>query len=157
MDAILNTLKDFISNYLLISAISGWLAAQIIKLFTGMYAQGTMSVRKVLFSNGGMPSSHTASVMALTTAALLKEGIGSSLFAICAILSMIVINDAVGVRYETGKQAAVLNKITKQLFKGDGEHKNSALKELVGHTPMQVLMGVLLGIGVAIALYFAMV
>ena len=76
MDAILNALKDFIGNYMLISAISGWLAAQIIKLFTGMYAQGTLSVRKVLFSNGGMPSSHTASVISLATAAFMKEGVG---------------------------------------------------------------------------------
>ncbi len=157
MEAILDVLKDFIRNYLLISAISGWLVAQIIKLFTGMYQQGTMSLRKVLFSNGGMPSSHVASVISLATAACLKDGVGSSTFAISAILAMIVINDAVGVRYETGKQAVLLNKIAKKLFSGDGEQKHVALKELVGHTPLQVAMGALLGIGVGIALYFVMV
>lgn len=156
MDAILDALSNFINNYMLISAISGWLVAQIIKIFTGMYTQGSISLRKLLFSNGGMPSSHVASVVSLTTAALILHGVGSSLFAICAILSVIVMNDASGVRYETGKQAVLLNKIAKELFSHDSEHKNHALKELVGHTPLQVFMGFLLGIGVAIALSFIM-
>lgn len=156
MDVILDFLKDLIGNYMLICAMCGWIVAQIIKIFTGMYEQGTMSIRKVLFSNGGMPSSHTASVIGLTTAALLQHGVGSSVFAICAILSIIVVNDAVGVRYETGKQAVLLNKITKKLFSGAPEHKHGLLKELVGHTPLQVFMGAILGIGVAIALYFIM-
>lgn len=156
MDDILKLLEDFFGNYMLMSAISGWLVAQIIKIFTGMYEQGTMSIRKVLFSNGGMPSSHTASVMALVTAAFIQHGVASPIFAVCAILSVIVINDAVGVRYETGKQAVLLNKITKKIFSGDGEHKHNILKELVGHTPLQAMMGALLGIGVAIAMYFIM-
>ena len=85
-----------------------------------------------------------------------QHGVGSPIFAVCAILAVIVINDAVGVRYETGKQAVLLNKITKKIFSGDGEHKHNILKELVGHTPLQAIMGALLGVGVAIAMYFIM-
>ena len=154
MNAVLNGFKDFFTNYLLVSAMIGWLIAQIIKIFTGLYQNKNMSLVKILFSTGGMPSSHSATVLALTTAAGLQEGFGSPAFAICAILSMVVMIDASGVRYETGKQAVLLNKITKEIFSGKPELMNSGLKELVGHTPFQVVMGALLGIGVGVALFF---
>ena len=115
-----------------------------------------MSLKNILFSTGGMPSSHSATVLALTIAAALEYGLGSSAFAICAILSMVVMIDASGVRYETGKQAVLLNKITREIFSGDPELMNSGLKELVGHTPLQVAMGALLGAVVGIAMYFVM-
>ena len=154
MNAVLNGFKYFFTNYLLVSAMIGWLIAQIIKIFTGLYQNKNMSLVKILFSTGGMPSSHSATVLALTTAAGLQEGFGSPAFAICAILSMVVMIDASGVRYETGKQAVLLNKITKEIFSGKPELMNSGLKELVGHTPFQVVMGALLGIGVGVALFF---
>lgn len=156
MDAFVNALKDFFENYMLISAMIAWFLAQIIKIFTGLYKDGRMSIRNVLFSTGGMPSSHSATVLAMTTAAALERGFGSSAFAICAILSMVVMIDASGVRYETGKQAKILNKITQEIFSGDPDLMNSGLKELVGHTPFQVSMGALLGLGVGIAMYFIM-
>ena len=155
MEKVLDAIKEFFCNYMLISAIIGWFLAQVIKIFTNLFVKKKFDIR-MLFSNGGMPSSHVASVVSLTTAALILHGVGSSLFAICAILSVIVMNDASGVRYETGKQAVLLNKIAKEFFSHDSEHKNHALKELVGHTPLQVFMGFLLGIGVAIALSFIM-
>lgn len=146
---------DFFNNYLLISALTGWLVAQILKVFTGMFSKEKFSLTRLLFSNGGMPSSHSATVMALSIAALLGEGVGSPAFAICAILSIIVMNDAVGVRQETGKQSRVINEIMRQMSSGKPEDVETGLKELVGHTPLQVVMGALTGACVAVALAFA--
>ena len=148
--------KQFFSNYLLISALSGWLVAQILKVFTGMFSKEKFSLTRLLFSNGGMPSSHSATVMALSTAALLSEGVGSSIFAICMVLSIIVMNDAVGVRQETGKQSKVINQIMRQMSSGKHEDIETGLKELVGHTPFQVLMGAGLGAVTAIVTAFVM-
>ena len=156
MDVLINGFKSVFSNYMLVSAMLSWLAAQIIKIFTGLYQSKQMSITNILFGTGGMPSSHSASVLGLTTAAAIRYGLGSPYFAICAILSVVVMIDASGVRYETGKQAVLLNKITKEIFSGKPELMNSGLKELVGHTPLQVIMGALLGFGVATALSFAM-
>ena len=146
---------DFLDNYLLISALTGWIVAQILKVFTGMFSKEKFSLTRLLFSNGGMPSSHSATVMALSVAALLGEGIGSPAFAICAILSIIVMNDAVGVRQETGKQSKVINEIMRTMSTGRHEDVETGLKELVGHTPLQVIMGALTGACVAVLLAFA--
>ena len=78
------------------------------------------------------------------------------MFAVCGIFSIIVMIDASGVRYETGKQSQVINKMIDELFSGDMDMLNMGLKELVGHTPFQVFMGFLLGIAVAIIMYFVM-
>ncbi len=134
---------------MLVSAILGWLIAQILKMFTGLLTDRKFSLR-LLFSNGGMPSSHSATVLALCTSAAISYGFGSAAFAITAILAVIVMNDASGVRYETGEQAKIINRIAKELFSGKGEEFNTGLKELVGHTPFQVLMGALLGIVIAV-------
>lgn len=145
---------DFLDNYLLISALTGWIVAQILKVFTGMFSKEKFSLTRLLFSNGGMPSSHSATVMALSVAALLGHGIGSPIFAVCTILAIIVMNDAVGVRQETGKQSKVINEIMRTMSTGRPEDVETGLKELVGHTPLQVIMGALTGIGVAIILAF---
>lgn len=156
MGIVLDALKDFFGNYMLVSAMLGWFIAQIIKIFTGLYQNRKMSLSKILFSTGGMPSSHSATVLALTTAAAMQYGFGSAAFAICAILSMVVMIDASGVRYETGKQAVILNRITQEIFSGDPDLMNFGLKELVGHTPFQVAMGALLGVAIGVALFFVM-
>ena len=149
-------IRQLFGNYLLVSAICGWLSAQIIKSIIAFASKEKLSLTQILFSNGGMPSSHSASVMALWTAALCKEGVGSSIFAVTTLFAIIVMNDAVGVRYETGEQAKLLNRIAKKIFSGEPEQVNTGLKEMVGHTPFQVIMGALLGVGVAIGLGFAM-
>ena len=154
MELFLTNVKAFFGNYLLMSAIVAWLAAQIIKIFTGVYHDRHVNLPVLLFSTGGMPSSHSATVLALTTAAALHEGLGSPSFAIGCILSIIVIIDAVGVRYETGKQSKMLNKIVKEMFT-DTEHAETHFKEFIGHTPLQVFVGALLGIGVGVAMFFA--
>ena len=115
------------------------------KIFTGAFSGQGFHI-KHMFANGGMPSSHSSTVLALTTASAVQYGAGSAVFAISAILSIIVMNDAFGVRYETGEQAKILNRITKELFSGKSEDINTGLKELVGHTPFQVLVGAIVGI-----------
>ena len=152
----MNFIRDLFGNYLLMSAVSGWLSAQIIKSIIAFAGKEKLTLTQILFSNGGMPSSHSAAVMGLWMAALLKEGVAPSVFAVATLFAIIVMNDAVGVRYETGEQAKLLNRITKKIFSGEHEQVNSGLKEMIGHTPFQVMMGALLGIGVAIGLGFAM-
>ena len=150
-------IKDIFTNYMIISASSAWIIAQIIKIFTGMFRERKFSLVTLLFSNGGMPSSHSASVTALATSCTVLYGFSSFQCAISSVLAIIVMMDASGVRYETGEQAKILNKITKELFSGNAPEINSGLKELVGHTPFQVFVGAILGIAVAIALSFVMV
>lgn len=154
MEAFVAGVKAFFGNYMLMSAIVAWLIAQIFKIFTGVYRDRHVNLSVLLFSTGGMPSSHSATVLALTTAAALGEGVGTPVFAICAILSIIVIIDATGVRYETGKQAKMLNKIVKEMFT-DTEHAEVHFKEFIGHTPLQVFVGAILGIVVGVVMYFA--
>ena len=142
-------IKAFFGNYLLISAVFGWMIAQFMKIFTGAFSGQGFHI-KHMFANGGMPSSHSSTVLALTTASAVQYGADSAVFAISAILSIIVMNDAFGVRYETGEQAKILNRITRELFSGKSEDINTGLKELVGHTPFQVLVGAIVGIVTAL-------
>lgn len=155
MEAVIDSINDFFGNYLLISAMCAWFSAQIIKIFTGVFKNRKINLQILLFSTGGMPSSHSASVTALATSSALKYGFSSPYFAISAILAIIVMIDASGVRYETGKQATIINKIVDELFSGKKEDINLGLKELVGHTPFQVFVGAVLGVAIAVLLYFA--
>lgn len=142
---------SFWNNTILISAIFGWGIAQIIK--TVLYAVTSKSFRgERLFGAGGMPSSHSATVCALSTSALISCGIGSFQFAICAVLAFITMYDAMGVRRETGNQAKVINEMM-EMFKrmGDkGISQDEKLKEFIGHTPLQVLVGAILGVVISI-------
>ena len=149
--------RDIFTNYMIISAASAWILAQIIKVFTGMFKDRKFSLRILFFSNGGMPSSHSASVAALATSSTILYGFNSFQCAVTSVFAIIVMMDASGVRYETGEQAKILNKITKELFSGRSAEINTGLKELVGHTPFQVFVGALLGITVGIGLSFLMI
>ncbi|MBQ7172838.1 MAG: divergent PAP2 family protein [Clostridia bacterium] len=141
------------SNYCLVSAIFGWIIAQIIKVFTGVFKLQTFSIKTLLFGTGGMPSSHTASVTALCTAVAIQEGVGSAAFAISAIFTIIVMIDATGVRREAGKQAKALNLIFSEwALDNEPENFDRHFKELIGHTPLQVFFGALVGIGAALLL-----
>lgn len=156
MKVVLDSIKDFFGNYMLMSAVVAWLSAQVIKIFTGAFQNRKMTLKALLFSSGGMPSSHAAAVVAVAVAAGLSQGFGSPVFAASGVFAIIVMIDASGVRYETGKQAKIINKINEKLFSGDIEMMNTGLKELVGHTPFQVFMGFLLGVGIATLMYFIM-
>ncbi len=142
--------SDLLSNKIFMAAATGWLVAQILK--TGIHLFLTKEfVAERLIGSGGMPSSHSSTVCSLAAAAYLVYGAKSFEFAITAILAIIVMYDAMGVRRETGIQAKVLNDMLKS-FEEMGKGKISTvdtLKEFVGHTPLQVLMGALLGILIA--------
>ena len=154
MQLFLQSIKDFFSNYMLMSALLAWLIAQIIKILTGAFKNRKKSLSVILFSTGGMPSSHSATVVSLATAAGLSHGFGSPWFAVCGVLAIIVMIDASGVRYETGKQSKILNTLTKEFYEGKVDGANLALKEFIGHTPFQVAVGFLLGVAIAVILFY---
>ena len=143
---------ELLANQVLMSAVTGWTVAQVLKTIIDLALNKSFNPER-LVGSGGMPSSHSATVCGLTTAALLKYGAGSFEFAVSFVLSMIVMYDAIGVRRETGKQAKLLNSIlSENPLKLNAEVLQEKLKEYVGHTPLQVLAGAILGIGLALAL-----
>ena len=145
----MNFLDDLLQNYMLVSAVVSWFLAQVIKTALAAYLNHGNSWER-LTGSGGMPSSHPSTVVALTTAAALQYGLQSPAFAVSFILASVVMYDATGVRMETGKQAVLLNKILEDNpFNWKPEEFQMKLKEYVGHTPLQVLMGAILGIATA--------
>jgi acid phosphatase family membrane protein YuiD len=154
MEKIMDAVKAFFGNYMLVSAIMGWFTAQVIKIFTNLFVKKEFDI-KMLFSNGGMPSSHSSTVLALATAAAVHSGLGSPVFAVSGILAVIVMNDAFGVRWQAGVQAQIINKMVMELF-SNKEEFDVKLKEIIGHTPFQVFMGALLGFVIAIGYAFVL-
>lgn len=146
-------LKDLFYNRIFMASVTGWLVAQVLKTVIHMWFNRKF-VAERLIGSGGMPSSHSATVCALVTASGFEYGGGSFQFAIAAIFAIIVMYDAMGVRRETGIQAKVLNEMM-EMFVHMGKEMSveDKLKEFVGHTPLQVLMGALLGIGIAVLMY----
>lgn len=142
--------EKLFNNEVLVSAVIGWTVAQVLKTMIDFALNRNFTAER-LVGSGGMPSSHSATVCALTTSAGMVYGVGSFEFAICFVLSSIVMYDAIGVRQETGKQAKLLNMIMEQnIFRLDNEHIQQKLKELVGHTPLQVVAGAILGVILAL-------
>ncbi len=129
-------------------AFSGIVTAQIIKCFLHLIIKRNLDLR-LFTTTGGMPSSHSAGVMGLSTAVGLIKGFSSIEFAIALGYAFIVMYDAAGVRRAAGKQAACLNKIIMDLYKQDLQEAGGKLKELLGHTPMQVFAGAIYGIAYA--------
>ena len=143
----MNFWLSLLHNFPLVCAGTGWIVAQILKVFTGIFKLRKFSITALLFGNGGMPSSHSASVTALAIACGFSYGFDSGFFAVAVMFAIIVMGDAAGVRRETGEQAKILNRITADLFKHSSpEEINRNLKELVGHTPLQVVIGSALGL-----------
>ena len=145
----MSTWNDIVSNQVLISAAMGWLVAQVLKTLIDIWYNKTFSPDR-LWGSGGMPSSHSATVCALATSTALRYGCYGYEFAVSFIFSLVVMYDAMGVRRETGKQAKLLNMILENnIFEDNFEHFEERLKEFVGHTPLQVFMGAILGILIA--------
>lgn len=139
---------SLLTNPVLIYAAVGWALAQGLK--TLIY---TIRDRKLdwhmLTATGGMPSSHAAFSCSLATAIAMRDGLNSSLFALAAGFAIIIMTDAAGLRRAAGNHAMVLNQIIEELFQGQ-PISDEKLKELLGHTPLQVFFGALLGIAITL-------
>ena len=131
-----------LKNRFLLISLSSWLLAQVLKMLLDAIRTGKLDITR-LFGDGGMPSGHCATVTALAVACAMDFGTDSFAFALSGILALVVCHDAMGVRLETGKQAAAINALLETL--GAEKEKEKKLKEFVGHTPAQVLAGAALG------------
>ena len=139
-----------LTNRVLLAAVAGWTMAQVLKTLLVLVIDKELRLER-LMGSGGMPSSHSATTCALTTACCMAHGSNSTEFAITFILSFIVMYDACNVRLETGKQAVAIKELQELLQKmGQDLTVEEKLKELVGHTLPQVLVGAILGTLVAI-------
>ena len=139
-------------NFILFSALIAWLIAQVIKTVIYSIKFKTFNFER-LVGSGGMPSSHTATVISLATSVAMVEGMDSIFFAISVILACIVMYDATGVRRAAGEQAKVLNKLVFEHHdKNNPLNAEKMLKEFLGHTPLEVFGGAVIGILVPLLL-----
>jgi len=143
-----NFFIQIFKNKVLLATLLSWLVAQTLKVILGVIRQKRFDFRWFL-GTGGMPSSHAAGVCALATAVGLTFGFYSPLFAVTLVFTIIVMFDAQGVRRTVGKQAEILNKILDDIY-WRGKVSEDRLKELLGHTPIEVLAGTILGIVIAL-------
>lgn len=138
---------EILRNKMLITAIAAWGIAQILKTLIYLAVHRKLDLSR-LTGDGGMPSAHTATVVALATRALIEEGASSPIFAVAAILAVVVMHDATGVRWESGRHAQAINEIVDLM---DPDVKlDVKLKEFIGHTPTQVIGGAVVGFVVAL-------
>ncbi len=142
---------SLLHNLTFLAGVIAWIAAQSFKV-----AANTVRTHKFdfhfLYSPGGMPSSHTAAACAVATSVGMREGLGSTLFAVVVLVTFVIMYDAQGVRHAAGQQARILNQIVDALRT---QHRlpPHKLAELLGHTPMEVFAGMLLGIVTALLLH----
>jgi uncharacterized protein len=142
-------LADLVGNKILLISICSWAIAQIIKVIV-ILVQEKRIAWNYLFTSGGMPSAHTATVCALATSIAMIDGLGSISFSIAFVLAVIVMYDAAGVRQSVGQHSVILNLIVKELStKVTKLEREKDFREFIGHTPFQVLIGALLGILIA--------
>ena len=147
-------IEQLLSNYPLMSAVLAWFVAQVIKTAIDAYFNKGINWERMTGS-GGMPSSHSSTVVSLAIATGISYGVDSTLFAIALIFAIVVMYDATGVRRETGKQAVILNRLLlDNPFSWTGKEFEKKLKEYVGHSPFQVLMGAILGILIAVIMAY---
>jgi acid phosphatase family membrane protein YuiD len=143
-------INGILSNKILLAAFWAWLIAQALKTVIYVIMNKDFNPER-LVGDGGMPSSHSATVMALVTSTAFYFGSDTFEFAIAAILALIVMHDAMGVRRETGKQAKAINNMMELLSELSRDiPPEKKLKEFVGHSPMQVFFGALLGVIVGV-------
>ena len=143
-----------ITNPFILTGAAAWLVAQVVKTIIHAVINKKLVLER-LTGDGGMPSAHSATVSSLCVFSLLHFGPDTFQFAVTLFLAIIVCHDAMGVRLETGKQAVLLNEM-KKLYEtlSSQELPEVKLKEFVGHTPIQVIAGILTGIAVACCMHF---
>lgn len=147
---ILNTGKE-----IAIAGFSAAFIAQILKFIVYLIKNKHINF-KILSTTGGMPSSHSAAVTALTTSVGLVEGFWSTIFSVSLAFSLVVMYDAAGVRLAAGRMAATLNKLIEDIYENKG-HTTTKLKELLGHTPKEVLAGAMLGVAIGMYLHYYLI
>ena len=136
-------------NKALVIPAGVWVISQVLKVLVVLAREKRLELQ-FLVGSGGMPSSHTALVCSLATVVGMTQGFGSVVFAVVAILAMVVMYDAAGVRRAVGRQSAILNRIVKELLeKRPRDEVERDLREFIGHTPFQVIAGAVLGISIA--------
>ncbi len=143
--------REIIQNRIFLITLSVWFLAQATKVVLGCIRERRFNFRWFI-GTGGMPSSHAAGASALATSVGMEYGYDSVLFAISAVFALVTMFDAQGVRRSTGQQATILNKMMDDIY-WKGQIEEARLKELVGHTPIQVLAGLLFGMICAIVLH----
>ena len=142
---------QLISNQVLMGGVAGWFSAQFCKTLLYAILNHKLDISR-FWGDGGMPSAHSSTVSCVAVSAGIVYGVSSFQFAICVIIAMITMRDAMGVRLETGKQAKLLNEMVRLFSKDNPGLPEERLKEFVGHTPAQVLIGCLNGCVVAFLL-----
>ena len=143
--------EELIHNRVAIAAFAAWTIGQFLK-FPMEYLLNKHWDWGIIFSSGGLPSSHSALVTAVALSIGFQEGFGTSLFALAVSIALIVIYDAAGVRRQAGIHAARINELMKNFFESR-QFPDEDLKEMLGHTPFEVIAGVLLGILISLTLY----
>jgi acid phosphatase family membrane protein YuiD len=141
-------MKALLDNRILVTAFIAWVITQLSKTIYELIRYRKLRLSR-LVSAGGMPSSHSALVTSLATATGRVAGVESAAFAISLVLAAIVMYDAAGVRRAVSIQARILNQMIDEAFQGK-PFAEKRLRELIGHTPTQVIVGGLLGVGVAL-------
>lgn len=139
-------IQQILTNHVLLVSVLACFAAQGLKVIVELIRNRKVNL-KFLFTAGGMPSAHSALVGALATGVGLTKGWSSPDFATASLFAVIVMYDAAGVRQAAGKQARILNQILDEFFQDGQQVNEERLKELIGHTPFQVVVGLALGIG----------
>ncbi|MBU1868904.1 MAG: divergent PAP2 family protein [Candidatus Omnitrophica bacterium] len=140
--------SQIIRNKILLVTISAWFIAQSIKVILGIVREKRFDFRWFVGS-GGMPSSHAAGASCLATSIGFQDGFETVSFALAAAFAIVVMFDAQGVRRASGKQARILNKITEDIY-WRGKLEEARLRELIGHTPVEVIAGFFLGVVIAV-------
>ena len=140
--------KELYRNHVLIVTFLAWLIAQTLKVSLGVLRTKRFDFRWFI-GTGGMPSAHAAGSSALATIIGLDYGFNTVVFALAAVFAVVTMFDAQGVRRSTGRQASILNKILDDIY-WKGKIEEDRLKELIGHTPIEVFMGAIIGILLAV-------
>ena len=143
------SIGEILNNHVLFVVLLGWFVAQALKIPIHRIVEHEWDFSR-FHGSGGMPSSHSSMVTAGAVAVGAVEGFGSPIFALAVAFAMIVMYDAAGVRRETGTQAAVINQILKDVLINGKQISDDELKELVGHTPLEVACGAITGLIVAV-------
>ena len=149
-------LLQVFSNHVLISALIAWSLAQILKIPIH-YLQTGKRDWSLLFRAGGMPSSHSALVSAIAHGIGLSQGFSSPLFALTVAFAMIVIYDATGIRRQAGRHATIINAMFNDFLQGHPEHGSEKLREVLGHSPAEAIVGLIMGVGLTQAYFILFV